>query len=306
MEKRITDIIYSAITGDASGYTLEGLKKAHISAVFRDAEGYTDPSPALKNSMERWKKPGFYSSITQFMLLASACTDSRTFHRGRFIEAVAHSPELPDTEYSYFRNLGPAERNFIASVKSGETAPFTKPCARVLPAAIPLLFIENRAGLLPALLEYVSLFTRDITTAACAYLFIRLLSDILRNGQGDKLLNTASGSAADSISDIAGSQHSIFSAGYNPDYFLAECERYSSVIRRLEGAADIERAGKIICDSANPRLKTPITRASVNLPECIPPLLSIFQQGLAIPGRYFTEPQGRVVRHQLSRQQRVP
>lgn len=287
MNKQITDIIYSAITGDASGYTLDGLKKAHISAVFRDAEGYPDPSPALKNSMERWKKPGFYSSITQFMLLASACTDSRTFYRGRFIEAVANSPELPDTEYSYFRNPGPAERNFIASVKSGEATPFTKPCARILPAAIPLLFIENRAGLLPALLEYVSLFTRDITTAVHAYFFIRLLSDILKSGRGDKLLNTASGSVADATADLTENQHSIFTAGYNPDYFLAEGERYSSLIRKLEGTADIERAGKIICDSANTRLKTPIARASANLPECILPLALYLSAGQGDPGEIF-------------------
>ncbi len=60
MKGEVSDIILAAITGDAAGYTLNGMKKNHIKAVFREISGYIDPAPGLKNNMQRWKKPGLY------------------------------------------------------------------------------------------------------------------------------------------------------------------------------------------------------------------------------------------------------
>jgi hypothetical protein len=38
MKNSVKDIIYSAIIGDASGYTLGGMKSAHIKAVFKEVK----------------------------------------------------------------------------------------------------------------------------------------------------------------------------------------------------------------------------------------------------------------------------
>ena len=138
MNRTIADILFSAIIGDAAGYTLNGMKKNHIKAVFKEITGFTDPAPALKDNMQRWKKPGLYSSITQNILITAACTDKRGINLNEYIKAVKNSPEVSGVEFGIFRDPGEAEKNFIFNIKNGESSGqhFNTPCSRLLPPVL--------------------------------------------------------------------------------------------------------------------------------------------------------------------------
>lgn len=274
MNNSIEDIIYAAIIGDACGYTLDGMKKAHIQAVFKGEDGFLDPEPALKNHMDRWRKPGLYSSITQLMLLTSASVEKNIFRMDKFIDSVRNAPELPGSELSYFRDPGQAEKHFILSVraeKKDSLTPYAKSCARILPVAIPLLLTGKESSILNDTLRLVSLFTTDTSTAADTFFFLRILSDLC-NSEGK---GTYEEHVIDSIRAamyvLTDNQHRIFENGYNPDYMVREGEILYDLMGRLFELKDPEKIEKIICETANRRQKSPVARASVNIPETLLP-----------------------------------
>lgn len=285
MNNLLKDIIYTAIIADASGYILGGMKKAHIKAVFKDAEGFPDPSPAIKNGMDRWKKPGLYSSITQFMLITAASVEQKNFRAEKFIDAVKRAPELPDTEYSFFREPGLAEKHLISSARSEHKEagiPFNRSCGRILPISIPLLLAENEQFLLGDTIRLVSFFTTDVTSAVYSFLFLKILYDFLNTGSRSDILSSAEESAGRSLLEIIENQHKIFNSGFNPDYFIEEIRGFIELIGKLKNIKDIEKGENIICEAANMRLKTPVTRGSVNQPEIILPYALILS-ALTLP-----------------------
>lgn len=296
MKNSIEDIIFSAIIGDASGYTLGGMKSAHIKAVFKGEEGYPDPAPALKGNMDRWRKPGLYSSITQFMLIAAASVEKDNFRAGRFVEAVKKAPEHPESEFSFFRGPGQAEQYLIsaARVENKETiVPFTGSCARILPIAIPLLLGDNEQSLLKDTLELVSFFTTNTTTAAYTFIFLQILRELsLAEGKG-RFSECAMESALKAAQVIDGAQNRIFDCGYNPDYFIESADIFIKLLQGVAAVRDMEKGEKLICESVNLRLKTPVTRCSVNLPEAILPFALLLSE--------LTEPHSAVY-HNASRE----
>jgi hypothetical protein len=101
--------------------------------------------------MDKWKKPGLYSSITQFILFTAASIEKNNFRVDRFIDTVKKAPEHPESEFSFFRDPGLAEQSFIISSrfeKKEQCVSFTRSCSRLLPISIPLLLVENKSSLL--------------------------------------------------------------------------------------------------------------------------------------------------------------
>ncbi len=274
MNNSIEDIIYSAIIGDACGYTLDGMKKAHIHAVFKGEQGFLDPEPALKSHMDRWRKPGLYSSVTQLMLLAAASVGKNAFRMDKFIDIVRNAPEHPGSEYSYFRNPGESEKYFISYVRAenkNSIIPYSRSCARILPVAIPLLMAGNEDTLLNDTLKLVSHFTSDTLTAAYTFFFLRILS-VLSSAEGKgNYEEHVTGSVIASLHVVRDSQHRIFENGYNPDYMVREGEILYDLIGKLFELKDPDKIEKLICETANRRLKSPVARASVNIPETMLP-----------------------------------
>lgn len=274
MNNSVKDIIYSAVIGDASGYTFGGLKNAHIKAVFKDRDGYLDPAPALKNSMDKWKKPGLYSSISQFIFLTAASVERNIFRADRFVEAVKKAPEHPESEFSFFREPGLAEQSFITSARSEkkeQVIPFAWSCSRLLPVSIPLLLAGNTDYLLDASLKLISLFTTNTVTAVYAYVFLRILGDFPQ-AEGKRGVMECAAESVHAVSEfLEENQHRIFDCGYNPDSFLEEIRIFRELLVKLLNIKDIEKAEKIICESVNRRLKSPVARGSVNLPETVLP-----------------------------------
>lgn len=287
MSGSLEAVFKGAITGDAAGYTLEGLKKNHIRAVFHEISGFTDAAPALKHGMEKWRKPGLYSSITQFMILAGACTEKRFFNTEKFKDAIINAPELPDLDYSYFRDPGAAEKFFIsnAGVPAGEKPRFSHPCARIIPASIPALLAGiNSENLIIPVFRYVSMFTADIPTAISSALLVHIV-DGFNTGNTGPLLEQAISSSETVSSYFEDNQHQLFELGYNPDYVMTDAKRISAIIQKISLSGSISSAEQIIITEINKSLKTPVTRASVNLP------FTLFPFALSIAA-YTPDPSG--------------
>ena len=268
------NILTGAVTGDAAGYTLNGFKKAHIKAVFGEISTYTETAPALKHGMERWRKPGLYSSISQLLLMAGACTEERRFNREMFIHAIETAPELPGLNYSYFRDPGAAEKNLIITRgkrSGGENTRFEQPCARVIPLTLSLLLLNSPpAELFMKCLEFCTLFTFDTGTAACSAVFLRLI-EIIRENAVENIYGAALRASEEAAEYSSQKTHEIFSSGFNPDYVTNELMRLSNLFKTLINVKDPDRAEKLICGSVNERLKSPVTRGSVNLPAAVFP-----------------------------------
>ena len=286
MNRTLADIIFSSIIGDAAGYTFTGMKKAHIKAIFREITGFTDPAPALKDNMYRWKKPGLYSSISVNTLLTAACTDKRGINLNDYIKAVKNSPEVSGTESGIFRDAGEAEKNFIFRVKNGENSEhhYNHPCSRLLPAVLPLLLIKNEKDRLISAVNFISLFTKSSSTIACSLLLLQLIEDLIAE-KDLKILKTALISAEKTKEDIISSQNRIFDSGHNPDYILSASDSLLKLFRELNDIKDSSQYEKIICAYTDSKKTGLITRASINLPETILPMAVVLSDLCSDPER---------------------
>lgn len=272
MTDAISDIIFAAIVGDAAGYTLNGMKKNHIKAVFREIKGYTDPAPGLKHNMQRWRKPGLYSSISQNIIITAACVDKRSLNPDKFIQAFKNAPEIAETDYSIFREPGDTEKNFISLVRGDEIPQqrFDHPCARLLPASIPLLLIKDREDRSLNVIKYISLFTLNSLTQVCSLILLQLIDDLLNGSRG--ILHSAHLSAKKVKDDIESLQSNIFSLGYNPDYIMSAADALVMLFEELNSSGDPEAYEGIICRHASKNSGKDISRGSINLPDTILPM----------------------------------
>lgn len=289
MNRSFADIIYAGIIGDAAGYTFNGMKKNHIKAVFREINGYTDPAPALKDNMLKWRKPGLYSSITVNMLIAAACIDKKNFKIAEYIDSIRNSPEVPGSETGIFRDAGESEKNFIFRIKSGEGTAhhFNSPCARLLPAVIPLLQVRDEKEQLISAVSLISLYTKNSATIACSLLLLRIIKD-LAMGREDRILKSALESSETIRREITGIQGRIFDSGHNPDYIAAEIDSLILLLRELNASQPAEHE-KIICAHASVKSTDKITRGSVNLPYTILPMAAALSDSCNDPEQiYYT------------------
>lgn len=273
MNRTIADIIFSSIIGDAAGYTFSGMKKAHIKAIFREINGFTDPAPALKDNMQKWRKPGLYSSISINTMLTAACTDKRGTNLNEFVKAVQNSPEVSGTETGIFRDPGDAEKNFIFRVQNGGNSEhhYIHPCSRLLPPILSLLLIKNEKELPITALKFISLFTKSSSTVACSILLLQLIKDLMIE-KDMKILQIALISAEKAKSELLSNQNRIFDAGHNPDYIISESDSLLELFKELNINKDSSQYEKIICRYADKKKTGLIARASINLPETILPL----------------------------------
>jgi len=286
MNRTIADIIFSGIIGDAAGYTFNGMKKNHIKAIFREISGFTDPAPALKDNMQKWRKPGLYSSITINILLTAACTDKRGLNLNDFIKAVTNSPEVSGTESGIFRDPGDAERNFIYRVQNGENIEhnYNHPCSRLLPPILSLLLIENEKEQFISAVKYISLFTKSSSTIAYSILLLQLIKDLI-TVKDQRILKTALDSAEKAKELIISNQNRIFDSGHNPDYITGEADSFVRLFNELNSSKDSSQYEKIICTYADKKKTGLITRASINLPETILPWAVVLSDLCSDPER---------------------
>ena len=288
MNRTIADIILSGIIGDAAGYTLNGMKKNHIKAVFKELSGYPDPTPALKDNMQKWKKPGLYSSITQNILITAACIDKKGFSYDEYIKSIKNSPDVSGVEYGIFRDPGEAEKNLIFRIKNGEKTEhqYILPCSRLLPPVLPLLLIKNQNEHIISTVKYITLFTKSSSTIACAILLLQIIKDLIADKE-NSILKTALISAQKAKDDIISNQQKIFDSGLNPDYIISDSDSLIELFRELIENKNPAQYEKIVCTHADKKKTGTITRAAVNLPETVLPMAVILSDLCTEPEKIF-------------------
>jgi hypothetical protein len=115
-------------------------------------------------------------------------------------------------------------------------------------------------------MKLISLFTTDTVTLSYTYIFLGIIRDLSEaEGKGD-FQDCVIKSVRKGLEYLHDNQHRIFNFGYNPDSFIEEIKILITLLDRLPAVNDIVKAEKIICESVNTRMKSPVARGSVNFP----------------------------------------
>ncbi|MCU0843650.1 MAG: ADP-ribosylglycohydrolase family protein [Spirochaetes bacterium] len=271
-----TGILLGALTGDALCTPLEGLSAGHLRSVFGHIGDYTDPEPALKGKMDRWRKPALYSSLSQMtLLLLMTDRTPRGTDMGRFMEILSNAPSVEGSAFGVFRHPGPAERALLERLSRKTDGVPSINCARTTAIIAPYAAItEARAGGAPSGLEAALVFNRDPLSIAAALVFGRVLLSLRTETampSSGPLFNLAAASAELLAGEIDVRSNLVFQAGLNPETLLRATTDFRDLFRELGRAGGINTAVPLICSAVNRRVKSPITRATVNHPLALPP-----------------------------------
>jgi len=281
MENRISGMILGSIIGDALGTPIDGFSKGHISSIFKSSYGFVDPTPALKGKMDRWKKPGLYSSISQFIILLSCFLNSRKkFNGGDLFDFIKDLPEIPGSQYGIFRHPDKMERQFLERVTMGDSDSRD---------GVSSIITARLAAIIPSLVQYRTksvsnhiyrtisislLFSQNISSIAGAVIFAVLLKRILNDSSplsSINMISIAKEEIASLFEEIDINTDKIFNIGINPVSFLNIIEEYKTIFMNIENIGDKHEAAENIYTYVNKGIKSPITRATVNHPMAIIP-----------------------------------
>lgn len=294
-EERLKGALLGSVIGDALGSPLEGLSKGHIRAVFGDIDGYVDPEPALKNRMNRWRKPALYSSLSQMgILVALSILHAGKNPQNGVLRIAGHMQEAEGNEWGILRHPGAMEKTFLSRSRHAPPPglrPFAVPCARIVPVLTPGALLEQSpADTLSGRLALSSLFNADGLAVAAFLIFAAVMDRLGTAGEP----STAPGSCALALDEIPSlvkgvEERSGFALdhGINPETLLGSLELFSAVFRDLGQPGDHGVSEKRLCSVLNRALKTSFTRATVNHPlSLIPYALLSFDQFRSRPGDY--------------------
>ncbi|MBN2158869.1 MAG: ADP-ribosylglycohydrolase family protein [Spirochaetes bacterium] len=274
MNNIIQNVLLTTVVGDALATPLEGMSKGHINTHFGELNGYVDTEPALKGKMERWKKPGLYSSITQFMIILGLTASRREGWLDAFRQCVADSPQLQNHPSGIFRNPDGVEKKFITRKKeSKRPTEVATPAVRIIPALAPLSHRKNEPiDHIADIAAFVRLFTSDPGTCAAALLYSFLLKAFINEKAAPASpLRKSLELTVKLIETVEFNAGVIFDMGVNPGALGQELRNLSRILSAIVSIDTVENGEKLICAGVNAGLKTPITRASVNIPVALVP-----------------------------------
>lgn len=271
----IKNILTGVIVGDALGSAVDGLARGHLRSHFRNIHDYIDPSPALKHKTESWRTPGLYSSISQFMLILGITCSRHGPCADAFRQAVASTPDISGYDYGLFRYPDMVEKMFIQRARNEESTLLlpVQPCTRIIPALTALSFRDNSQ------LEHISdvtavvrLFTQDLSTLAAALIYSSLIRTLVEEGaSGDEPMRIARDAAVILARFIESNSAAVFAQSVNPATLVEEIGTLAGTLSEILNADTPESAEELIVARVNSSLKTPVTRATVNMPGALFP-----------------------------------
>lgn len=284
-ELKIKGMLLGAIAGDAIGTPFNGLSKTHIHAVYKSINNYTDATPALKGKLQDWKKAALYSSSSQLMLLLLIFTiKNKRMNVYDFARFVRKIPEAGENEYGIFRHPGSTERHFMQTVKeeieSSEEKKYYIASARSSVIIIPfsVLNSEINDNLIIDMLSFSFMFNKDVHSAAGALLFVMFLKRIIieKNFDSAKLLNKAIEVSNFLLEKTEVFTNRISEIGIMHNHLESCIKDYLNIFFLIKDAKEISEAEKIIVNYVNTKIKTPVTRATIDHPLAIIPFAVFF------------------------------
>lgn len=279
MNSRIKSSFEYLIAGDAVAYPLEGLTSLHIKSVFKKLESIVDPEPALKGKMEKWRKPGLYSSVTQFaIILCSSVISNRKKPLGAiedFERKVAGTPEISDSQSGIFRGCSNQEKIFISKLKNpGKEHPDQPaPVSRIIPAFISAGFTGlDTSRIISSAVSFSRKFSGDIHTTSALALYAKTVSRIIEEEKDASDIIECSIECADEIlENINSAPGAVFDMGINPDRIVSSVSIYSDLFKKIFSSKTSDEAVAAIVAALNKELKSPATRPTIDHPLCILP-----------------------------------
>jgi ADP-ribosylglycohydrolase len=279
-EQKIKGMLWGAIIGDAIGTPFDGLSKAHIRSTFKSINDYTDAAPALKGKPGIWKKSGLYSALSQLMILMSMYTilNKRNDPAG-FIQFISGTPASIQNEYGIFRHPTAMLRHLINAEKaarnSSESSAFSGADVSGTIVLIPLsLTAMSNESQLEQLLSFSGIINKDIHSNAGTLIFIMLLRRLLEENDlpaSVDIIELAMQTAKSLLQKLENIMPEIFNLGMNPDYLLSSVRDYFNILTQIIDVKNIDSAEKNIYTYVNTRIKTQVTRATINHPMAIIP-----------------------------------
>ena len=274
MEDSIKSAFLGMIYGDAAGYTVDGMGKAHIRSTFGAVHDFVEPMDGLKGHYERWKKPGLYSAISQISFCAAAATKGRVLSIEPLRRIIAEADVPGDGIESVLRNSGRIILNFSDSCRKNGIPVLpvitSAHCIPVASAAALSVFQERMPGHSEIIL-YASKLGGDLDSSCAAALFSRVLYMAALGAVPDELSLFFSAQAGEAAVWADTSAPELFSLGFNSDRVALVFRDFEKLFLRISSLADIEKAQKCIVDMVNLRVKTPVTRCTVDHPFALMP-----------------------------------
>lgn len=284
-ELKIKGMLLGAIAGDAIGTPFNGLSKAHIHAVYKSINNYTDATPALKGKLQDWKKAGLYSSSSQLMiLLLMFIIKNKRMDVNDFAGFVRKIPEAGENEYGIFRHPGSTERHILQAVKeenaSSEEKNFSIASARSSVIIIPfsILSPEINDNLIIDILSISFMYNKDAHSAAGALIFVMIIIRIInkKNSDSAKLLNMGIEVSNFLLGKTDVLANRISEIGIMHDLLESCIKDYLNIFSQIKDAKEISEAEKSIVNYVNMKIKTPVTRATIDHPLAIIPYAVFF------------------------------
>ena len=275
---KLKNIIIHTIIGDALGSSIDGLSKKHIKSVFKDFTTFLDAEIALKGKVERWSKPGLYTSISQLLLIFSLIHNNRKKllkdSLSQFKNTVQQSPESSINPYGIFRNPGSVEQKFLLNLQGEDINSDIPhiPCARLLPILIPIsLNIESTQKHIINSISLITSFTFDSFTISAALFYSFLIKNIIKKTPSENIISFSINIIQELSDTIDKISPEIFQLKINPDYVSQKLQIFTQILESIENKTNITDAENNIIELLNKQLKTPVTRATVNHPFLILP-----------------------------------
>jgi hypothetical protein len=270
-------ILLNTVIGDALGRSLDGFGRDHIKASLKQINRFPEIEQLLKHKIEKWKKSGLYSSISQLMLITAMCFKRGRFDAEHFFLILSKNPGIEDSEFGIFRNPGHVEKTIIITAQSTAERPRVPAfgSARLIPLVVPFVCFKKPGELLKTIVIFIRLFTSDTDTIAAACIFAGIMESLINDesSQLHHIVDVAIDTTEKLHHDAVNKPGEIFNAGVNPDSLLDAYAFYKNVFTAIASAQSKEKAEQIICAMAHKSLKTPVTRGTVDICRVLFPYL---------------------------------
>lgn len=252
-----TAILESIIIADAFASPLDNLSAQHIKATFGDVTEFVDPTPALKHKLNLWKKPGLYTSLSQYCILLCAINSQNYTYNHQLVINFLHS--LGDSSV-YFRHTPQILHNLNNT--------FDAPTAELL-VFIPSLLFCKRESTPQNLLHFILAHNKNAATCVACTFFYLLLKEII--GRQLSILHPELVNDVSSQMALLIQQHSasIFEHGANPQVVTQAANDLYALMTTLPFASDEATFTQHVLNYANKWSTNSFTRLTVNHPFAI-------------------------------------
>jgi hypothetical protein len=279
MDERVESAFKNYVIGDTLGSLFEGMSRGHIQSHFKLMSDYPDSTPALKNKMDQWKKPGLYGSLSQMGIIYAGFNSQNVCDISGFSDFIRGKGKILEGDSGVYRHPTRALAQMLQkSFENSETQSVGESGS-----CIPLLVFSLLAPSMTMSLSPVDvmLYARRCGAGLLSSVGCALALELLKAGayteDSDPIL--FANNCAEELHNYCNKhQPDFFQAGFNPDKVMECSAMYLDVFSGLSGKS-IDECERIIIDSANKSIKHIISRASIDHPLTILPFACAIVSG---------------------------